>query len=493
MTSQLPIVIDQDSSVSIGQQLYDSLRHLVIAGKVQAGEKLPSSRGLAEQLGVSRPTVSDCYDQLISEGYLEARHGSGTYVATVKPEIALGKIKSKKSEDISRYPISSFAARFAQRAPSTAAALLHEIAFLPWLPAVDQFPHATWSKLLAKHTRSVEATAAASQTFRTSFEPRGIQALREAIAKMVLRFRDIQCSPEQVVLTMGLNHALDLVSRLHLGTGATAAVEDPGYPFAAEIIRATGASVLSLGVDEDGLDIQSLGVNSRRQPLLVYVTPAHQFPTGVVMSLKRRLELLEYAAQSKAILFEDDFDSEFRYKGRPIPALKSLDRQGRVIYAGTFNQTVLPSLGLGYLIVPEELVLVYRRARALLAEPFPLALQLTLTQFIEDGDFDRHVKKLRILYGQRRQCLIENLQKYFGERVELSGDQSGVYIVARFQTKKSDEQVSSEAAELGVGLLPVSTFSSERIGSGAFVMGFANLEEELIEEGVRRLATVLLA
>lgn len=370
------------------------------------------------------------------------------------------------------------------KAPADAAE--YEYPFFCWLPAVEQFPAALWSKILARQGKSLaaEAHGAASQQAAAGMLP-----LRQAVAQMVKRFRDIDCSADQVVITFGLNQGLELAARLHLQAGQSAAIENPGYPQAAEIFQAYGAHLMHLDVDEEGLNFAAVRRQANK-PSLFYLTPSHQFPTGAVMSFTRRTELLELANTLNAVIFEDDFDSEFRYKGRPIPALKSLDRQDRVIYAGTLNQVMLPSLGVGYLIVPEGLVGLYKQARYLAGAQLPGQMQLALAEFIGEGHLDKHVKKLRLVYAQRREVLIEALEKHFGDRAEVSGDQAGVSVVVKFHTRKSDQRLVMEAAKLGVGLMPLSAFMSKGESQGAYLMGFANLKADQIEQGIERLASV---
>lgn len=477
---QLEISIDPQSQQSLGQQLYEILRRQISEGAVKPGDKLPSSRGLADQIGVSRPTVELCYEQLISEGYLEARHGSGTYVA------GFSEIKGRSAK--TRLALSNWARHLNKRltaVQASAAATTYEYPFFCWLPAVDQFPVATWSKILARHSKSLDAEQAAVNQESAA----GMLPLRQAVAQMVKRFRDIDCSADQVVITFGLNQGLELAARLHLQAGQNAAIENPGYPLAAEIFQAYGARLMHLDVDDEGLNFAAVKRQANK-PSLFYLTPAHQFPTGAVMSFTRRTELLELANTLDAVIFEDDFDSEFRYRGRPIPALKSLDRQDRVLYAGTLNQVMLPSLGVGYLIVPEGLVALYKQARYMAGAQLPGQMQLALAEFIGHGHLDKHVKKLRLVYAQRRKALIDALENHFGDRAEVSGDQAGVSLVVRFQTRKSDQRFCMEAAKLGVGLMPLSAFMSKGESQGAYLMGFANLEADHIEQGIKRLASL---
>jgi GntR family transcriptional regulator/MocR family aminotransferase len=478
---QLEISIDPQSQTSLGQQLYEIVRRQISDGAVKPGDKLTSSRSLAKQLGISRPTVELCYEQLIAEGYLEARHGSGTYVAEFSQVKQRGAKTRFPLTELARYLDKKLAAG---KAPADAAE--YEYPFFCWLPAVEQFPAALWSKILARHGKSLDAEAQGAAGHQAAA---GMLPLRQAVAHMVKRFRDIDCSADQVVITFGLNQGLELAARLHLQAGQSAAIENPGYPQAAEIFQAYGAHLLHLDVDEEGLNFAAVRRQANK-PSLFYLTPSHQFPTGAVMSFTRRTELLELANTLNAVIFEDDFDSEFRYKGRPIPALKSLDRQDRVIYAGTLNQVMLPSLGVGYLIVPEGLVGLYKQARYLAGAQLPGQMQLALAEFIGDGHLDKHVKKLRLVYAQRREALIDALEKYFGEKAEVSGDQAGVSLVVKFHTRKSDQRFCMEAARLGVGITPLSAFMSQGESQGAYLMGFANLEADQIEQGIKRLASL---
>ena len=343
-----------------------------------------------------------------------------------------------------------------------------------------------WARSLWRHARLPDV-----QFLDYASDPQGYLPLRESIAEFVCRYRGFECDPGQVLIAMGLQQALDLAARLHVEQGDTVVVENPSYPGARNTFKAHGCDLLPVPVDESGLVVERLPDASAGRYKLTYVTPSHQFPTGAVLSLRRRLELLAWAARAQALIFEDDYDSEYRYEGRPIQALKALDKHGSVVYVGNFNQVMFPGLSLCYLIVPAHLVELYASARWLAGEQLPVQVQAALALFMQEGHLDRHMKRLRALYGERRQLLLESLSRYLGERVVVRGDNAGVFVLARFVSKLTDKEITTRAAAAGVGLMSTKDFYLGQAQGNEFILGYGNLTERQIQEGVRRLAKVL--
>lgn len=489
--SVLSITLNREEKTPLNRQLYDELTKLILSGELKPGSRLPASRALAEQLGISRPTVIACLEQLEHEGYVETRRNAGSFVSPNISRDALQHAREKRSKKrstaaIAEYELSEYG-RFVSMAPDPVPVRKEpEFSFYCWRPALDQFPLSEWARVLGRHARNSDLKMLDSNS-----DPQGLFELREALAKLVKRFRHVSCTAEQVFPVMGLNQGLDLVSRLHVGTRGGVIVEEPGYLPAA--FRACGAKLFSVPVDQNGLQIEKLPAKKNSDRFsLVYVTPAHQFPTGAVMPLARRLELLAWAKQHEALVLEDDFDSEYQSSGQPIPALMSLDRDQRVIYLGTLNQIMFPSLGLGYLIVPTRFVALYRKARNLAGEQMPTQVQAAVAEFINDGHLERQVKKLRVLYSERRTVLVRALEKSFGNKVSLGNNRRGMFLSLIFNITLTDDEILKRAEDAGVGLTSARDFYCDKPQARQFIMGFGNLNEREIELGVRKLAKALL-
>ena len=391
------ITLDEKSKTPLYRQLYNSLRKAILSGQLAPGTRLQSSREISKELGVSRNTVVNAFEQLLAEGYLEGQVGSGTYVSRALPEELLNvkpmtrSTKSAGSKDPGLSERGKVFAAFAQSVPRSPEKVR---AFQSGVPALDAFPFETCSKLASKHWRRP------ANSLLGYGEPQGHAPLRRVIASYLGVARAVRCAPEQVIIVDGAQMAFDLIARVLLDPGDTAWMEEPGYLGARAALIASGARLVYVPVDEEGLDIAAgtrLDANAR----LIYVTPSHQFPLGMTMSLPRRLALLEWASRAGAWVMEDDFDSEYRYEGRPIASLQGLDTDGRVVYIGTFSKFLFPSLRLGYIVAPPALVDAFISARAMVGRHSPSVEQAILTDFIEEGHFGRHIRRMRTLYAER--------------------------------------------------------------------------------------------
>ena len=484
----LILELDERSEQPLHRQVYAGLRAAILAGRVAPGQRLPSTRALAERLGVSRATVTLGYEQLASEGYLEAVRGSGTCVGRQLPDDLLRAAAGR------RKPLARGTAR--PPALSTGGAALAAMAFprlavdeLPYdfrhgRPALDAFPIAVWNRLLARHGRSRNRALLDYEP-----DPRGHAALREAIAGHLRQARAVQCDGSQVIVTGGSQQALDLCARVLASEGEVAAMEDPGYPGASAAFLAQGLRLASLPATAEGVSFAPL--SRLRGVRLVYVTPSHQYPTGSVMSLSRRLELLELARKGGWRILEDDYDSEFRYAGRPLPALQGLDAHGSVLYVGTFSKSMFPALRIGYLVAPPGLAEVLARARWAADRQTPTREQLALDGFIREGHLERHIRRMRVLYGARREALLEALHRHLGDRVTVCGEGAGLHLMVHLRKPLSDAALVSRAADLGVGLESIDGCRIRARGTGEFLLRFGCLEEVTIREGIRRLALAM--
>jgi GntR family transcriptional regulator/MocR family aminotransferase len=320
---------------------------------------------------------------------------------------------------------------------------------------------------------------------------KGERVLREAISVYLARSRAVRCDPDQILIVNGSQQAIDLVTRILIDCGDTVALENPGYLGARRTFLAQGAKLVPVPVDDAGIIIDKLPSLLTKKVKLIYVTPSHQFPTGAVLSLSRRLELIARTAGTGALIIEDDYDSEYRYCSRPIPALQGLDENENVIYIGTFSKMLFPSLRVGYLVVPNSLSRIFERARWLADRQSPTLEQLVLADFINEGHLERHLRRMRALYDRRRQALVSALQQYFADRVTIMGENTGMHLMVKLSTGFDVDEVIERANKAGIGIVGAEIYYLKGAQPGEFVLGYANLAERKIQEGVRRLAKAL--
>ncbi|NEQ98316.1 MAG: PLP-dependent aminotransferase family protein [Cyanothece sp. SIO2G6] len=482
----LVLSLDRTATVPLYQQLAEELRSAVLQHRLQPNQKLPPSRILAQSLAISRVTVTQSYDQLVSEGYLETRRGAGTFVCAQLPEIylnadAVEPQPSASSEliHLSRFGSDLLAARRLE-GPSPQA----RISFRYGNPATGLFPMALWRRLLARHCHT------APTLMNYSADVAGYLPLRQAIAQYLSRSRAVRCCPEQVIMVNGSQQALDLIARLTLDPEDWVAMEDPGYLGARYCFMGQGANLQPIPVDAAGLEVEALQ-QCPQSFKFVYVTPSHQFPTGATLSLVRRLALLQWAQHTGTLILEDDYDGEYRYGDRPIPSLQGLDRHNTVIYVGTFSKILFPGLRIGYLVVPIAWIPLVRQAKWLCDRQSAMLEQYALTDFFTEGHFERHIRRMRHLYNQRRQILVTALREYFGDKVTILGENAGIHLMTKLDTPLADEAVIQRAASVDVGVISAQGYYLKTPKSGEFIFGYSQLDEMEIEQGIRRLAQVL--
>ncbi|MCP6757818.1 MAG: PLP-dependent aminotransferase family protein [Fischerella sp. CENA71] len=485
----LAIALDTSINVPLHQQLYEEIRKAILNGRLLPNQRIPSTRKLSKSLGISRTTVTTCYEQLFSEGYLRTIVGSGTYICAQLPEDLLhsAPIESVQKSASGQSSLSQYAASLSRNDVLINTEPQAPINFRYGRPAFELFPMQLWRKLLSRHCRRD------CHWLNYATDTLGYERLREAIARYLSQFRAVQCEPEQVMITNGTQQALYLVMRLLINSGDAVALEDPGYLSARRIFLTQGAKLLPVPVDESGLIVSKLGNYSSEQIKLIYVTPSHQFPTGAILSLSRRLELLAWAHSHGAMIIEDDYDSEYRYGDRPIPALQGLDKSDCVLYMGTFSKVLFPSLRIGYLVLPKILVPIFARAKWLTDKHLPLLEQYVLTDFIEEGHLERHIRKMRKHYDQCRQVLVQALSDRFGERVTILGEKAGLHLMVKLQTQLTDEEIIEGAASLGVGMMSAQSQYLSGNVTGEFIFGYSELTQQQIQEGICRLAKVIFA
>lgn len=439
-------------------QLYRRYRDAIASGKLRSGERVPSVRSLASELNLARGTVELAYQMLTSEGYFSPRGAAGTFVSP-----HLGHLSETR-------PVSSPATP-PPIPPNAEMAAGVPRPFQLGLPALDAFPRKTWARLAARHLRASDLT---SMTYP---ESAGYGPLRHAIATYLGISRGIACTADQVFVTAGYRAALDLVCRTLLKPGDEGWFEDPGYLFARQFLNAAGMRLTPIPVDGEGLDV-SYGIQHATNARFAVVTPTHQSPTGSTLSLPRRLALLEWARRRNAWVVEDDYDSEFRYHGRPVPALKSLDHDGRVLYTGTFSKVLFPGLRLAYLVVPVDLIDSFRESASLLGGAGPISVQATVADFMEHGHFARHLRKMRTLYAERRSALVNALNHVFGNDLCVQPQAGGIHAVAYLRNslcRLGDAPIANAAHDLGLAVHALSHWQARESPRAGLLMGFTNI------------------
>lgn len=489
-TERPDIQLDPALPEPLYKQLYGRLRAAILAGQVPRGARLPSTRTLATELGVSRTTTALAYEQLLLEGYLESRVGRGTIVSRHLPVGLTGDLRSRSDYvpgDDEQTPLPR---------PVTRGAALDTVpqleriegsgsrAFISGQPALDLFPYALWARLIARRARHSLREHAGYQP------PAGYAPLREAIAAHIGITRGVRCTPEQIIITSGAQGALDLASRTLLAPGDVAWIEDPGYFGARGALLAAEAQVAPVPVDAEGLVVAA---GRARAPVarLAFVTPSHQFPTGVTMSLSRRLALLDWANEAGAWVVEDDYDSEYRYGGRPLEALQGLDRAGRVLYVGAFSKVLFPALRLGYLVAPTPLIAALLQARRFLDVHPPILEQMALADFLREGHYASHLRRTRKQIQHRRDCLHQELQRRLGGLLDVSLPEAGLELVGWLPRDKDDQQAVTLAEAAGVTVVAISRLCVEPPSRGGLLLGFAGIDEDAIQRGVKTLAEAL--
>ena len=464
----------------LSRQVYLWIRQAIVERALRPGESLPSTRQLAEENSISRTVMVQAYDQLIAEGFITGRRGSGTYVSE-----HLHPAPSRAPQRATPVRLS----HYGSAAASVARRGLSRLRGTPKLRydfvyggcSLDEFPLAMWRRILMRRARTASLR---SFDYGTAA---GDTALREAITGQLRRSRAIHCDVSQVIIVNGSQQALDLTIRLLLNPGDSIAVEDPQYHGMRQVLLASRLRVHPVPVDADGLNLNQMP----RQARLALVTPSHQFPTGAVLPLKRRLALLAWARRANAIIVEDDYDGEFRYEGEPLEPLQSLDRDGRVLYVGTFSRTMFPALRIGYVVAPPPLISAFIAAKWLADRHTAVLEQETLAEFIASGAYERHLRRTRRANATRRDALLSAIERHLGNRVTVSGSRSGTHIVLWPTAKLSEEAIIARAADAGVGIYGIAGYYLRHPSPPGFLLGYANLTVAQIREGVRRLGEVL--
>ena len=477
------LALDPAAARPLHRQIYFAIRAVILDGRLKPGARLPASRTLAADLGVSRNTVMTAFEQLRAEGYIDGRVGAGSFIPADLPD-ETPRPSARKADAGSGRP--------GPRAISARGVMLVGLKhrgsqprpFSPGLPELEQFPFRDWARLLARRWRRPH------RAFLVGGEPGGYRPLCEAVADYLAMARAVFCKADQVIITSGAQQALDLAARVLIDPDDPVWMEEPGYPPTGAVLRAAGARVVPVPVDDEGLSVAA-GHREEPSPRLICVSPSHQYPQGVTMSLGRRLELLECARAIDGVVIEDDYDSEYRYAGRPLAALQGLDGDGRVIYLGTMSKVMFPGLRIGYMVVPEHLVDAFLAVRAMVdAHPSSIA-QAALADFITEGFLGAHIRRMRQLYGERQAALIEACHERLGARLTLTPAAAGMHLVARLAPGTDDRRVAARAAEAGVEAPALSGYYQGPPTARGLLLGYAGVDARAMQRAVERLAGVL--
>jgi GntR family transcriptional regulator/MocR family aminotransferase len=462
--------LDPSAAEPFYRQIYDRFRAAIAAGVLKPGDRIPSARALMKELGLARGTIESAYALLTAEGYIQARGQAGTVVTPdLKPQAPLPSAPPPTD-------------------PATAEPSFRPDTTLPFqmgLPALDAFPRKIWARLGARCIRAMQPADMAHPSVP------GLPSLRTEIAAYLHLSRGVSCSPAQVFVTTGYRHSIQLIGQALFNAGDRVWLENPGYPPTRELLQHMGIAPVPVPVDADGIVVDE-GLRMAPRARAAIVTPAHQSPLGVSLSLPRRLALLEWATRSKAWIVEDDYDGEFRYVSRPLPALQSLDRDGRVLYAGTFSKLLFPSLRLAYLVVPPALVERFEQISQAFAGGSPQLTQAIVTAFITEGHFARHIQRMRRLYAERREAAVAGLESVLGRHLRIDPQPGGMHLILRLQARRSDRKLSARMREAGLFAEALTDWSFDRDGPPALLLAFTNIDSRRTAENLARRIVGLL-
>lgn len=481
----IEIALDCQSKVPLSRQLTDFLRRAIIDAVIPCGTLMPSVRDLAQELNVSRSTVMRCFEELAGQGYIVTTIGSGTRVCKRLPgeledEVEITRLPAPADADVFNSKLSQYAERLISIGTCLeppAATLLN-----PGGPLIDAAPVDRWRRIFEQHCRNH-----VFNQYGAAADPAGNLALRSAYASYLSRTRAIRCSADQVFVFTARELRLDLICRLLLEPADVVAVENPGYPGARQRFAVHGVTVLAIPVDHQGLDVDFLSQLSQ-SVRIVYVTPSHHEPTGVVMPMARRRKLLQWAQQNDAFIIEDDYDSEYRYDSRPIPSLMSMDNTDSVIHLSCLWKVLSPVSRIGFLVVPKCLVEIFRAAKNLVEREVPLTEQLVLTEFINAGHLEKHIKKNRTLYSGRRNALVKALKLHLGSQVTMSSESAGMDLFVKFACEIPDQRLIESANNSGLRMIDAKPYYVGEQPTGEFIIPFSLLTEEQIKSSVKQFA-----
>ncbi len=469
------------------RQLYDQIRAAILDGRLKANSRIPSSRDLMEQLGVSRTTVVSAIDRLIAEGYLHTSQGRGTFVSREIPDEQVLP-QPVSSEAVShKNKLSNHLSAYGQTIVDTDRSNWHtgeSKPFCPGEPALDEFPIAVWSKIVRRVWKSLDPS-------RLSYgEPAGYAPLRTQVAEYLSIRRGVNCDPSQVMIVSGTQQAVDIVARISIDPNDQVLFENPGYVSARDAFVKRGAKITPIPVDESGAMIEE-AISKHRKARLAYVTPSHQYPLGVTLPIDRRLALLNWAHENEALILEDDYDSEYRYAQQPLPCMQGLDHGARTIYVGSFSKVVFPALGLGYAIVPKPMVTAFENALKLVSRPGSQVDQIVLSEFIRQGHFVRHLRRMRKTHALRRATFVSEIEQHLSEKLTVIGCPAGLHCTTILKTKQRDTDLVAALDQQGIIARPLSGYylpeTPVKKRRNGLVFGFASATPAVIRKKVRQM------
>ncbi|WP_404328790.1 PLP-dependent aminotransferase family protein [Mesobacillus maritimus] len=460
---EMTIVLDHDRGDPLYLQLYQSIKKEIHVGKIEPGVKLPSKRKLALHLEISQTTVETAYEQLLAEGYVESIPRKGIYVREINNDL-FTNVKEVFNDE-----------RMVVSKPSDS----FHIDFSHGKIDLDAFPISIWRKL------SVQSLYHEESALFLNGDRQGEGSLREELADYLYQSRGVRCSPEQIIVGAGTQYLICLLT-LIIGRELVFSMEEPGFHRTREAFKDQGVMLKQIPLDQNGINIKLLYESEAE---VTYVTPSHQFPMGMVMPINRRMELLQWAKEREGYIIEDDYDGEFRYKGKPIPSLQGLDTNGRVVYFGTFSKSLIPSIRISFMVLPMPLLEKYNQHFSIYKQTISRLHQHTLEQFMKNGHWERHLNKMRTVYRKKQQVLIHSIKKYLGDHVEVVGDDSGLHILLKVKNTSSETELIEQAAKFGVKVYPTSVYYENGDSSlnQMILLGFGGVSEAEIEKGIQLL------
>jgi len=477
------IIIHKSSELPVYKQLYNEFRSAILSGRFRPGQQIPPSRELADFLNISRTTVLLAFENLIAEGYIKGKPGSGTYISEELPENLLltkniktnfDSAKRKNSPEAKGYHFKKYLIQerldYNRFAP-----------FRPGMPDLNEFPFHIWTKLI-----STSANEISKNDFGYG-DAAGYQPLRDAIANYARAARGVKCENDQVIIINGSQQGFDLVAKVLLSPKDNIGFEEPGYTGARDSFSAAGMNIIPMPIDEEGINFKK----TKLKPVLIYTTPSHQYPLGITMSLNRRLELLDYSSLNNCWILEDDYDSEYRYKGQPLSSLQGIDNNDSVIYMGTFSKVMFPGLRLGYLIVPEYLIKSFTAAKMLTDRNSPIFEQAALAKFITDGHYGRHIRRMRLIYEKRKEIFYNFIEQYLDNHITLHQTDAGLHTVGWLKNFSSDVDFSKLMLSGGIYTPPLSSYSFTKKCKPGIVFGYAAYTEHQIKSTIKKMASLL--
>lgn len=487
ITELLHIVLKRDNSAPLHKQLYQLIREEILSGRLTAGARLPAARALAKDLKVSRNTVQHGLQQLQAEGYVDSRQGSGYYITASIPDDYIltkkAKTSTPKQASTNQSKLSSVSTSITE---SVRPYHIDTNLFALGIPELSIFPQAIWIKLWHKHLRPNPSKLLKENNTL------GYLPLRQAISDYLRISRAANCTPDRIMITNGAQQALDLICRVKLNRLDTAIVEEPGYLGIRSILQTVESSILTCPVDDQGMKVDYLKNFNKQNPKLIYTTPAHQYPLGSIMPISRRLQLLEWAAQQGVCIIEDDYDGEFHYHDSPLPSLQGLDQNQSVIYVSSFSKVLLPNLRTGYLIIPDALISAFTKAKEIISGDSEPVKQAVLADFITEGHFGRHLKRMRLLYSERMQHIVNEANNQLEPWFNVNAHAPGMQLPLTLKQRLNDKKLARLLKEKGLGCQPLSNYSLTSPKACGLLLGFANANKENITRGIEIIKQAMM-